>query len=221
MNEFGDFATIQADHRESASKIPDLLIEEGLLVIMKQLTTGDYIINDQIIIERKTNDDFVASIMQGRLFTQCARLKKTNYRQMLLIEGDPYATKHAIDRNAVQGAILSVSLSWNIPVIISSDTFDSVKIITRLIMQGEKENFLMRRTGYKPKSTKNKVLFFLQGLPQVGPKMALQLIKKFETIHHVISATEQDLLTVEGMGKKKAARIIEFIKRDHGNSFGV
>jgi Fanconi anemia group M protein len=219
MNELDNQAIIVADHREKSSKIPDLLEENGLKVAMKQLPTGDYIINDQIIIERKTKDDFVVSILQGRLFVQCANLKRANFRQMLLIEGDPYNSNHAIDRNAVQGAILSVSLSWHIPVIISTDTPDSVNILTRLIKQNDQGNFMMRRTGYKPKSIKNKILFFLQGLPDVGPKMAMLLIKKFGAIQQVISATEQELLTIEGMGKKKAARIVEFINRDREQLF--
>ncbi|MBN2486607.1 MAG: hypothetical protein JXB34_11590 [Bacteroidales bacterium] len=103
---------IVADHREAASRIPGLLEEYGAEVVRKQLKTGDYILNDEIVVERKSRDDFIISIIQGRLFTQCAALKRADRHSVLLIEGNPYQTKHNIDRKAIQGALLSVSVCW-------------------------------------------------------------------------------------------------------------
>lgn len=50
--------TIIADNRERASGIPELLNKNGVFVMLKQLVVGDYMIEDNIVIERKTNTDF-------------------------------------------------------------------------------------------------------------------------------------------------------------------
>ena len=45
---------ITVDYREKPSGIIELLINEGFQVIIKQLPWCDYVINDEIFIERKT-----------------------------------------------------------------------------------------------------------------------------------------------------------------------
>ena len=86
--------SIIADYREVPSKVPEILKKLGAKVEFSQLKTGDYIINNEIIVERKSRDDFILSIIQGRLFLQCSRLKNTSYSQVLLIEGNPYNTRY-------------------------------------------------------------------------------------------------------------------------------
>ena len=65
---------IVADYREVPSKIPDIVEELGVKVERHQLKTGDYIINDTIIVERKSKEDFIFSFIQRRLFLQCSML---------------------------------------------------------------------------------------------------------------------------------------------------
>lgn len=109
--------TIIADNREKSSGIPAILTNEGIDLKMEQLAIGDYIINDDIIIERKTCEDFVQSIITGHLFNQCARLRKTALIPLIIVEGNPFNTMHDIKPEAIKGALLSVSLSWQIPII--------------------------------------------------------------------------------------------------------
>lgn len=59
---------IIADYREVPSKLPKILDDYGANVIRRQLKTGDYIINDEIIVERKYKEDFILSIIQERFF---------------------------------------------------------------------------------------------------------------------------------------------------------
>lgn len=60
--------TIKTDLRKKGSDIPDLLIQKNVDVIITPLPVGDYIINDQIIIERKSAEDFVSLLINKRLF---------------------------------------------------------------------------------------------------------------------------------------------------------
>ncbi len=134
---------------------------------------------------------------------------------MILIEGNPYSTHHNIDRQAVKGALLSVSLSWQIPVIYSGNPKDSADM---LLMSGqqlihEKINYFRR--GYKPKQINNKALFFIQGLPTVGPMIANSLLNKFGNLENIILATEDELMKIEGLGKTKAKKIRHFLRMDY------
>ncbi len=112
-----DSILIIADDREQASGIPQLLVEKGINIHLSRLETGDYIINNQIIIERKSAADFIQSLLSGRLFSQCSRLVRMGMQPLILLEGNLFETDHQIDRKALKGALLSVSASWRIPVI--------------------------------------------------------------------------------------------------------
>ena len=202
---------IIADYREIPSKIPEMLREFGAKVELSNLKTGDYIINDEIIIERKSREDFILSIIQGRLFSQCSRMKKSTHYQILLIEGNPYNTNHKIDRQAIKGALLSVTLSWQIPVIYSAGVQDTSNMLLLISNQMGNESADLRRPGYKPKKLKNKAIYFLQGLPLVGAITANSLLKKFRSLENIILASEEELMEIEGLGKTKVKKIREFL----------
>jgi DNA excision repair protein ERCC-4 len=53
---------------------------------LKILEIGDYIIGD-LIIERKTSKDFIASVFDGRIFQQANKITSYTNRAILLIEG--------------------------------------------------------------------------------------------------------------------------------------
>ena len=55
--------TIIADNRERASGILVLLAEKGVRVMMRQMAVGDYMIDGDMVIERKKSTDFVQSIL--------------------------------------------------------------------------------------------------------------------------------------------------------------
>ena len=88
--------SIIADNREKESGIPDMLTAKKVNIIFRQLFVGDYHINDHIVIERKTSVDFVQSIIDGRLFSQCAKLRKSSAVPLIIVEGNPFTTQHSI-----------------------------------------------------------------------------------------------------------------------------
>ncbi|MFP4042078.1 MAG: ERCC4 domain-containing protein [Bacteroidales bacterium] len=204
---------IVADYREVPSKIPEILIEKGIVSELKHLKTGDYIVNEEVLFERKSRDDFVLSIFQNRLFTQCSRMKKSDYHTVLLIEGNPYKTKHDISRQAIRGALLSVSVSWQIPIIFSSNPHDSADMLIMAGKQLIQNNYQYMRKGYKSKRKKSQSLYFLQGLPNVGPSTAYALLEHFGSPENVILASDEELMEIEGVGATKARRIRKFLSQ--------
>jgi DNA excision repair protein ERCC-4 len=128
---------ISIDYREQASGIIDLLKHADIRILVQRLQCGDYLINNSTCVERKTARDFIISIIDGRLFDQIARLKKTDINALLLIEGDPFATNIKIDKNAVQGALISITALWNVPIVFSSSPVETTAILLTIGRQWE------------------------------------------------------------------------------------
>lgn len=204
--------SIQVDHRENSSGIPEFLAAHaGVSLDISSLPAGDYIINGVIGVERKSAEDLIQSIVSNRLFSQLARLKKSVARPLLIVEGNPYQANHAIHAHVIRGALLSVLLAWQIPIIFSKNKEDTVAILLLAARQEMSVSSLLHGPkNYRPQKIKGQRLFFLQNIPTVGPLIAGRLLKKFATLKGVINATEQELGQTEGIGKEKAKRIWEF-----------
>lgn len=206
--------SIIIDYREKISGIPDLLIQNGTPIEFCQLKIADYVINNELAIERKSAEDFIQSLISGRLFNQCARLAKTAFKPFMLLEGNPFQTHHQIDKQAIKGALLSVIASWHIPVIYSKNQEDSANQLLLLAKQATQQSHWVKLHGNKPKKLRNSRLRFLQGLPDIGPVMASRLLEHFGSIEAAIKANEKKLQKVEGIGKKTAGKIRNFLARN-------
>lgn len=203
---------IQIDHREALSAVPGLLTQYKVQVGFDTLKVGDYLINEKIILERKTGDDFVQSLISNRLFNQMARLSKSTLKHFLLLEGNPFRTNHQIEPNAIKGAFLSIMAAWQTPIIYSRNPSDSALLMIMLGKQLGCGNNLVRQNSFKPKRLKTHQLRFVQGLPQVGPLLAKRLLDYFGTIEAIVNANEKELRKVEGIGKKSASKIRRFLR---------
>ncbi|MGD9212865.1 MAG: ERCC4 domain-containing protein [Desulfobacteraceae bacterium] len=199
---------IIVDDRERRSGIIELLNQKMLLVKTGRLRYGDFLIDPRWGIERKNAVDFNQSIIDGRLFRQIHRLKRFYSQPLLIIEGNPYQTHIHIDPNAVRGALLTLQAVWYLPTIYSRSIEDTCEILTTLVHYAFKsDNYMMGRAGYKPKRTRNRQVYFLCGLPGIGPTLAKRLLATFTTIENIIAAPADELARVDGIGHKTALSI--------------
>jgi ERCC4-type nuclease len=112
---------LSVDHSERHSALLEAARRSGAFdVRMVHLDTGDYLIDDEVLVERKTIGDFVASLVDGRLFPQTARLAHSRYRSLLMIEGPRPPSMPDVHPRAVEGAIVSLAAMWRLPVLHSS-----------------------------------------------------------------------------------------------------
>jgi DNA excision repair protein ERCC-4 len=79
---------ILVDERERKSGIPDLLRRAGATIDFAQLKVGDYVVSPETAIERKTIQDLLSSIYDGRLFIQCSQLNEHFIKPVLIVEGN-------------------------------------------------------------------------------------------------------------------------------------
>lgn len=207
--------TIEIDDRERSAGIKEILYaKEDIIIEERRLFIGDYLINKHIAVERKTVKDFIISIIDGRLFSQASRLKRYAEVQFMVIEGvDLFHTNYHIDPQAIKGAIVSLSVSWQIPLIFSKSPEGTAEI---LITAGTHDvkycDDLLKRVGRRPGRLQTRKLFLLQGLPNIGPKIAKRMLEHFGSIEKIIIASERELACVEGIGKKKAAMIRKIVQ---------
>jgi DNA excision repair protein ERCC-4 len=201
---------IIADDREQKSEVIESLMGiENVEVCIQRLSMGDYQVDNRLIVERKTLKDFAVSIIDGRLFKQMLCLANSNSKAVLILEGTVSDTAETgMTREAMQGALITVSLILGIPVLRSNDPFETAKLIVYIGRQIESmAGGGVQRHGYRPKTKRKRQLFILQGLPGVGSEKAERLLAMFGSVEAVISASSSELQTVDGIGKSIAEKI--------------
>lgn len=200
-----------ADVRERGSHLLELLEPSPVFDLhIGHLRCGDYLIENQVTVERKRYDDFAASLIDGRLFSQAAALSRLP-RPIILIEG-PREPAPAVHRHALKGALLSLATAWRLPVVFSRDATESAWVLETLGRQSQAETApQLVRGGYRPKRLRSRRSFVLQGLPGVGPVLAGRLLERFGSVRGVVTAAEGELAQVQGCGPKRAAAIARVV----------
>jgi Fanconi anemia group M protein len=204
---------VAVDHSETRSALLDAMCQSGAFdVRMVHLATGDYLIDNEVLIEHKSIADFAASLVDGRLFPQVARLAHSRYRSLLLIDGPTPAVIPDVHPHSVEGAIVSIAAMWRVPVLHASDPEHALRLLRFLADQARGHHHrLLRRFDRKPKRFASRRLFVLQGLPGVGPALADRLLRHFGSIERIVTADISTLTEVRGVGTKKAGRIRELV----------
>lgn len=206
----GQPVDIVADDREPESGVIAFLrsIPE-VAVRIERLSSGDYLADRRILFERKTLQDFAVSIVDGRLFKQMLALTRSKFRGVLILEGGGKdAAGLGVRREALQGAMISISLILGIPILRSMTPDETARLIVYAARQVQSfSHAVHQRPGYRPKGKDARRLYILQGLPGVGRDRALRLLEKFGSVEAVMGAGREELLTVEGIGAKTADRI--------------
>jgi DNA excision repair protein ERCC-4 len=195
---------IVVDDREQASGLVEVFSAlEYVSVRIERLTLGDYLIDDRLIVERKTMADLVASIKDGRLFSQACRLADSDLLTAILLEGTAMDLANSeMRRAAIQGALINVTLYLGIPLLRSKTNEESARLMIYAAKQGRAiAQHTLPRRGRRAKGKRAVQSRILQGLPQVGPKRAKRLLDHFGSVEKTITAETEQLRKVEGIGE--------------------
>jgi ERCC4-type nuclease len=201
---------IRVDYREKNSLVASHLIKLGFEIEFKELKIGDYIVKD-VIIERKTVQDFIGSMINHRLINQIEELKQYE-NKLLIIEGiseqELYKEENTnINANAIRGFLLNILLIHKIPIIFSKNPEDTAKFINVLSKRKDREINLNAKK--KTLDKKEQLQFIVEGFPSVGPKKAKKLLEKFGSIQNIILASTEDLKEILGIQAENIREIME------------
>jgi ERCC4-type nuclease len=210
---------IFVDHREDKNLIKELY-KLDLFFEQKQLKVGDFIINtfikgkeEVVAIERKTQIDFLTSIIDKRLLLQLDALR-TNYKvPLLIIEGEENMYQlREFHPNAVRGMLVTISIDFQIPIVYTRNIKDTARFIQNIAARmGRVKRPISLIDRKKPVSLDEQKQFVLESLPGVGPTLASNLLKRFGSISSIVNATDKDLKEIDKMGPKKISKIREVL----------
>lgn len=203
---------ILVDYREKNSLVASELISMGFEVEFRELKVADYLVNN-VAIERKTISDFISSMINKRIIRQLQELQQYENR-LLIIEGideqELYSDdSEGISANAIRGFLLSVTLRYKIPVILTKNYEDTARYLAVLARKKEKESSL--NVTKKSLNKKERLQFILEGFPGIGPKTAKKLLSRFGTLKNIANASIEEL--TEAIGKK--AEIFKLIEEQY------
>lgn len=206
---------IIVDSREFKSKVVKYLFEEDIDMQSVQLLVGDYLIGENICIERKSVKDFVDSLIDKRIFEQLRNLKSEFKKPILIVEGgeDIYSAR-MVHANAIRGLIASIALEFQIPIIFSRDQKDTADyLITMLKRESSTPKPLLKIN--KKILTSDIQDSIVGNLPGVGVKVGKKLLSHFKTIKKMFNASVEELIEVNGVGKKGAEKIFEIANKKY------
>lgn len=208
-------ARLIVDSRESRSGLAQLLTSRGAEVVVEELECGDYILAEGLAVERKAANDFVLSIMDRRIFSQVATMKKTYAKAFILVEGDIHATRSAIAEDALLGALSWLTVIEGVPVVNTHSTLQTASMLLtmqRHALEGLGYEIALR--GAKPKDRTPQAQYLVEGLPGIGPLAAKKLLSHFGSAHAVFTAPADQLRQVPGIGPKTVAALREVLEFD-------
>lgn len=204
------------DSRELRSKVATSLYERGIKLIPEALPVGDFIVSDRVCVERKTAEDFISSIIDGRVFRQASLLLSNFDCPLMIVEGDVFESPR-IHPNAVRGALASLCIDFRLPILFACDIDETVLFLIALAKreQIEKNRHVSLRGRKKPVHDSALQEHIVSSLPSVGASLAKNLLSHFKSVEHVFNASEEELKDVPLLGEKKSKRIKDIIKKEY------
>jgi len=210
-------AKVVVDHRESQSQLVKELVKAGADLEFKSLKVGDYVVADDVAIERKTFSDFATSIIDRRLFEQTSAMKEAYGRPVLLLEGGGQPV-NGISKEALRGALLSVVLDFGVPVLTAEGPEEAAGIVLAIAKREQRDGSrgVSLKDRRRPSTPDGEREYVVASLPAIEATLAKRLLEKFRTVEGVFAASEKDLQEIDKIGPKKARRIRELLSGEYG-----
>ncbi len=207
---------VTADHRETASRVVEVLSDLGAAISISRLEQGDYAIGDRILVERKTARDFVDTLVDRDLMGQLRRLSESCLRPVLIIEGGDLYTQRDIHPNAIRGALAAIAVDFGVSILFSRDEADTAGILfvlARRAEDGPGERKVPLHKSYQ--SLREQQELVVASFPEIGARYARLLLEHFGSVQALVNAEKEELMKVPGIGEKKAEKIYELSRRDY------
>lgn len=205
------------DHREDSYIIDQLKFwhthnYHDFEIEVKILDVGDYLCGN-CIVERKSLEDFIKSVRDGLIYKQCNDLLyNTELNPYVVICSrsrdfelfgynmwDVYATISRLNKKGIPTLMVD-----------NEDYFVTLLINLMKIHNSENEEHYINPVR-RPISLSDKVQTTYSTIPSVGRKLAERLHTAFPIPEQLFQCNIQQLMAIEGISKKKAKIIFEYI----------
>ncbi|MET1160129.1 MAG: ERCC4 domain-containing protein [Thermoprotei archaeon] len=216
---------IVIDSRED-SKNPDFkreFMRRGLKVAIRDLPAGDFLLltspssgKKPVLVERKTVTDFANSIRDNRVWEQAKLLveatKRDDYQPFIVIEGwlGVLEKYRGWKIQSVLRVIDTLMIDFGIPVLNTPNknaTIEWLVAKAKSLGKTEEKRVYRLRVEKKPMGLYDRILYVAESI--AGPTLARKLLKKFKTLRNLANASIRELMSIEGIGEKRAREIYE------------
>jgi len=212
---------IIVDSREKQSNIPKLLSELEVQYSIATLDVGDYIIGEEICVERKTISDYISSLISGRLHNELYKMSYTYNLSFLAIIGFPTIElqQRSMGRpmfiSSIVGSTYKTAIEGKqgrICILAPLETdFDFALALKYLHQKYIEQKPRLPTIPKDVVSDKDRMVFVLSAFPNVGEVKSKQLLEKFTTLNNIFNATSKELS--ETIGEKRGLELFLWLHK--------
>ncbi|XP_067940191.1 DNA repair endonuclease XPF-like [Watersipora subatra] len=200
------------DMREFRSDLPYLIHKLGVILEPATLEVGDYILTEDICVERKSVPDLIGSLNNGRLYSQCVSMSRYYKRPVLLIEFDPtrpftlqknFSIQQEISINDIQSRLALLTLHFPKLRLLWCQSSNSTAKLFRELKRGATQPDVDKALTITSKDAMNKDLKYnvvahdsLLKLPSISVKNVSLLADKVRDIKNLAAMDKEALGTV-------------------------
>lgn len=202
---------------------------EGAQTVVTQLQCGDVWIaaadGKLLIVERKTADDLLASIADGRLFDQAAGMVAMTPWSYIAVQGtlEPALNGKTVSDGqpvnwtwaSVQGALQTVQ-EMGVAVVYLPPAEEHRQFEEFLIRLAARDRGPVRQGAPRKVELLAPGMALLMALPGIGPDRAKSLLEQAGTAAYALAALTDDLIPITGIGDGTRAKVREALGIDAG-----
>ena len=123
---------IVVDANESRCGLAELLAASWPAVAIRYLPVGDVAIGKRMLVERKTAEDCIASLEDGRRFRQAVQLHAACEKPLLIHEGGKDPLGQLVQSGPTRGALLALMIGFRIPILPTHDLRETATVIRHI-----------------------------------------------------------------------------------------
>jgi ERCC4-related helicase/ERCC4-type nuclease len=215
-----DAIEVVIDQRELESSIArDLSRKDEIETRLETLAVGDYVCSDRVAVERKTVEDFLDTLLGGdrSLFEQAGDLTRHYERSVVILEGEGVYERRDVHPNAIRGALTSLAVDYGLSIMHSDDPDETVELLATIATreQGERDREVSVHGEKQSKTLGEQQEYVVGSIAEIGPVTARSLLAHFGSVRAVLTADEEELLEVEGVGEVTVERILEVVTSEY------
>lgn len=184
--------------------IERLLRRNGVFVERKRIEVADYLIGMNVCVERKTLEDFLRSIYDGRIFDQVEAMMSCCDKLIVIVENSYELEDRA--KPHYLGALAYLSLR-GVSVIHLNDREETAAFLSYLArkVEGDRPSTIPVRRRRRPKAYEEAYSVLLS-FPSIGPKSAEKLMSEFKNLREIFNADFSKLKAIIGESKARKLR---------------
>lgn len=220
--------SIITDNILAKSPVSEQLRTRGVEIRTANLLAGQYQVTNKCAILHVTAAEFARWTVDKEIFRRISELKRAVSEPVLIVEGQVPENSRTPSPAATRGTLAFLALHNRVPVLFTANTGETVDLIYAMANQAQ------NGMGEKISPTAGTAVPAPAGgngngdaeddmmpcerivrlIPDVGPSTARAMLMRFGNLRDLFAASTKDLTKINGLGPKKAKKIVTFFDKD-------